>query len=482
MRISYYLNHRLVHDDVHLYQTALDFLRERHHMTGTREVCNEGDCGACAIAIGQPTPTGLQYRAFNSCLYPAVRLHGKHVVTVEGLAGSDALHPIQHVMCEERAVQCGFCTSGIILSLFCLFSRTPTPTREEILLALDGSLCRCTGYAAILKAAQSLSQQCKSDPALIESLNPFDVVAIAGELNSLERSDAIPADSGPGWPAYAAPTTLSELFSLLSNAGAERAQLLGGGTDVMVDVNLKGARPESVIDLARIRELTLIEEHEDGLRIGSGVTLSDVLQSRLVFEKFPALSDAVRQMCSTPVRNSATLAGNVCTASPIADTLPPLIAYNAAVIQQSANGTRRTPVAEFLQGYRKIDVKPHEIVAAIEIPFTSCLCSFEKTGKRRTLDIASVNSALAIQLDDGRLTDMRFVLGGVAPVPVLAVKTSAHLRGKTLSESAIHTAVECLRSELSPISDVRGSAEFRLRLAGNHLVQHFSRLMPHLFK
>ncbi|MBU0509787.1 FAD binding domain-containing protein [bacterium] len=478
MRILFYLNGDFVEAEVRVGQTALDFLREERGLTGAKEACNEGDCGACVIALGELIHDSVRYRAFNSCLLPAVRLHGKHVVSVEGLIEHNALHPVQQAMLEEHAVQCGFCTSGIVMSLFCLFLANPTPTPGEIARALDGSLCRCTGYAPILKAAYSISSRCGHNTDFGKRIRPayFDSIG----RKALEAIASVPTFSNEA--VYHAPRTVADLLSLLSSNGSSPVPtLLNGGTDLMVEVNQGKRAIETVIDISFMKDLREIAHNDAHLSIGARTTLTDVLESQIVCERFPALAEAIRQMCSTPVRNGATLIGNICTASPIADTIPPLLVYNAIVNLESTRGKRRIPLKDFFQGYRKTAIERGEIVTAVEVPFDECLSSFEKTSKRKTLDIASVNSALALQVSNNIITHACYVLGGVAAVPFLAEKSCDYLNGKEPSEGTIAEAARIAADEITPIDDVRGSAEFRRELAANHLIKHFVKLMPSLF-
>jgi xanthine dehydrogenase small subunit len=475
MNISFYLNRELVNASVKPHQNALIFLREIRGLTGAKDVCSEGDCGACAVALGELVGQEIHYRIVNSCLLPLARVHGKHVVTVEGLAEHDRLHPVQQAMIDEHAVQCGYCTAGVVLSLFCLFINSLIPTDDEIISALDGSLCRCTGYASILKAARALSISVQSDPGKAHAIRPsyFDTIAV--QLCRMNKN----ADEEKG---YFIPRNLQELFSFWEGKGKpSEYAMINGDTDIMVGVNLGKQERRSIVDLSQIGEFTGIVNNNSHLTIGARATLTDVLNNESVLRHFPALSEAVGQMCSTPIRNIATLIGNVCNASPIADTIPPLHVYGGVVVLASKSGIRRVPIDQWFIGYRKTAITPGEVVTSIEIPYSDCRASFEKTGKRRTLDIASVNSALALRLRGDKIEDAKLVYGGVAAVPFHASKTCGYLHNRKVTESVIMEAAEIAANEISPIGDVRGSAEFRRKLAGNHLIKHFTKLLPDIF-
>lgn len=481
MKISFLLNRDVVQAAVRANQTALDFLREDRALTGAKEACNEGDCGACLIAVGDFDGTRQRYRAMNSCLLPAARLHGKHVVTVEGLAESGTLHPVQQALLDHHGVQCGFCTSGFVMALFCLFFESPTPTREEILGALDGSLCRCTGYASILRAAEALAERCRDDDLVSGALCPAYFASATETLRALRKATPVPQADLLS-ERYHTPRTRDEYFSLMETIGDAPVTLLGGGTDVMVPMNLGRSAPERVVDISFLNDLSRIEANDAAVMIGARVTLTQLLENEIIRERFPALIEATEQMCSTPIRNAATLAGNLHTASPIADALPPLLVYDARVVLESKSGTRRLPVRDFILGYRKTALERGELIAAIEIPFSDYRASFEKTGKRKTLDIASVNSALAIRVADGRITEARLAYGGVAPMPLIAKRAEESLRGKLLTPDTVRAAARIAAEEVTPIDDVRGSAEFRRQLTENHLIKHFVKLFPSLFE
>ncbi len=479
LRVRFYLNRDLVTAEVPVELSALEFLREWRGLTGVKEVCNEGDCGACTVALGRYTHGRVVYRAVNSCLLPVARLHGRHVVTAEGLAEGERLHPVQQALVDQHAIQCGYCTPGMVMALFCLFVEQPRPSPEEILAALEGTLCRCTGYAAIHAAAQSLAVRPATDSLESQDIRPAYFAEIAQALSKRIASPE-PIMNGDA-VRYHWPQNLDTLFEELNQIHEpETYCLLGGGTDTVVETRFKGRRATHWCDLAQIAELNALEITATHLRIGANVTLAELLESPLPAAHFPALAQCVAQMSSAQIRNVATLVGNVCTASPIADALPPLLVYQAEVVLQTRDDTHRLPLSGFLLGYRKTALCPREIVTAIEIPLHRGWSRFEKTGKRRALDIASVNSALALTLKGNRLSDVRLAFGGVAPTTVFARKTAAFLSGKMLTDALIAEAAELAVTEIQPISDVRGSAAFRRLLTRNHVIKHLTCLLETL--
>ncbi len=459
-RIEFVLNRDRVRVDDRPLAPALAVLRDRFGLTGAKEGCAEGDCGACTIALGAPAEGGVRYRAVNSCLLPAARLAGRHVVTVEGLAEPGNLHPVQRALLDSGAVQCGFCTPGMVMSLFALFAGNPAPTDEDAAGALEGNLCRCTGYESIRAAVRALRA---SGPA---GFLPGYFAAVAGLLPGLPAA---------GWPdeGYHAPAAVSELPALLGRAPGCR--FIAGGTDLM----LEPAAASPVIDVSGVAELRSVLLDSGRLAIGAAATLADVLCSTDVRTRLPVLAEAAGQMASTQIRNLATVAGNIANASPVADAAVLLLALGAELELLSSAGPRRLPLERFYSGYKQTALAPGEFIARVFVPAGAARASFCKTGKRSSVDIASVNSALAVRVDGGAVAEIRFALGGVAPFPVLSTAAEA-LRGRALSGAAVLAAAEAAAAEARPISDVRGRAAFRRDLVRNQFILHFRRLFPQL--
>lgn len=462
------MNAKVVSGSVPPGTTALTFLREVCGLTGTKEGCGEGDCGACTIAVGARTNGRVIYRAVNSCLYPAARLHGKHVVTVEGLADGPNLHPIQKAVLEHHATQCGFCTPGVIMSLFCLYSEKPEPTDAEIRDALEGNLCRCTGYESILEAARS-----------IKSFEiPAHLQDAARLLEKPPRGDHIEGFMAGDWPMdeYRFAASFEKLFEMIEAASLEReCKIVSGGTDLMVAVNVLGKRFTRVFDISGIPGLSEVRRADGHISIGGLVTFAELLENNPVSSRLPALH-AASSMGSAQVRNVATLAGNIANASPVGDGTVALLALGARLVLRSAVGTRMLPLDEFFLGYKKTALGESEIIESIEVPFDWTHSSFVKTSKREAVDIATVSSAVALKIESGKITLARISLGGVAPFPILANKAAAFLVGKTPTEDAFVEAGRIAMTEATPISDVRGSAEYRKLLVRNHLLIHWGRM------
>jgi xanthine dehydrogenase small subunit len=449
--------------------TVLDYVREEAGLTGTKEGCSEGDCGACTVVVGSLRKDRVVYQAVNSCLMPAVRMHGRHIVTIEGLTGDDRLHPIQQAIVTHDATQCGFCTPGIIMSLFALLSERPRPTPEEICRALEGNLCRCTGYEAVRKAAWAVA----SRP---ERIVPEEYANMAERLRSIKSR---PVSTENGSPAYHSPASLDKVFTLLNRFERQADyRLLAGGTDLFVEMNIRGARFAHLVDLIGVSELDGVSRDDSCTRVGANVTLAGLAADAETRVRFPALIEAIRRMGSEPIRNSATLAGNVANASPIADAATVLMALGATLILASESGRRRVPVEGFYLAYKSIDLRSGEIIEAVEIPGLDRLTSFEKTTRREAVDIASMSSCLALTMDGPVIGAARLALGGVAPTPVLLARVGEFLRGKSPGPDIVTRAGELAAETVMPISDVRGSREFRTLLVRNHVVKHFARLFP----
>lgn len=481
-RIAFFLNDREVRAEVFPDDTALEMLRLRFGLTGTKEGCNEGDCGACTVAIGESRNGKVEYRAFTSCLVPAARLQGKHVITIEGLGTPENLHPIQRAILDHHATQCGFCTPGVVMSLFCLFAKNPSPAKGQISEALEGNLCRCTGYLSIMEAGHSLAEKFRLDPGDIKGriLPGYcgDIARKMEHFNQPTELIGVPKPFEKKCLAYHLPDTLDEYFDVIEQInGNSEYRIISGGTDVMVDANIKDAVPGNLIDITHIKELRFIREEAGRIVIGANVTMTEILDDRIIQAKLPLLCSALLQMASLQIRNAATLAGNLATASPIGDAATALLALNAVAILKTRSRERRVPLEDFFKGYRQTALDPHELIKAVEIPIISGFWDFQKSAKRNGVDISSVSSAMTAQTNNRKVTEIRIAIGGVAPTPVLAKGTMEFLQGKSMDTELIEKAARIASSEVTPISDVRGSKEYRNALVRNHVAKHLYKLL-----
>lgn len=467
-RISFFLNGQAKSLDIAPGLSSLDLLNKELHLYGTKCSCNEGDCGACTVVLAHPFEGNIIYEAINSCLYPAARLHGKHLITIEGLGSDAELHPIQKAILEHHASQCGYCTPGFVMSMFALFASTQNPDREAIMSALEGNLCRCTGYQSILEAALEIALN--HDPASIvpawcRELEP-ELFAFNTPLETINRSVA----SHFLIDNYYKATNTQELLALL--AAHPEASLIAGGTDIMVQVNISRKHFKALIDLGDIPELQKISIRPDGLHIGSGVSYSQIKDSGIVRGDFPALIEMIRLIASKQIRNFGTLAGNIANASPIGDSLPLLLVYDAMLILESARGLRELPLQEFFLAYRKTALNPGEYIREIILPIPprSAFIRAKKSTKRKSVDIASVVSAMRIDCASGKVVKAVLAFGGVAATPMISSRFEALMKqdNPLSAEDIAKTVAE----EFKPLSDVRGSAECRSQMVINHILEH----------
>lgn len=480
VQIRFWLNGEPMVQSIPPGMTVLEMLNNKLGMNGTKSSCNEGDCGACTVVIGESGPDSIVYQTINSCLYSAFRLHGKHLITVEGISGKDELHAVQTALLDEHGTQCGFCTPGFVMSLLGLFLNIKNPSEEEILAYLEGNLCRCTGYDSIMKAANLLKTRLKTGKELL----PPKLKSVENSLRVCTAPIVFNlADNPEGWETRNCfiPTTLSELWHNLKTCSKEDSyKFLAGGTDLMVLSNIQHIRYANLIDLSHLQELNFIRIEKSKLLIGGNVTLSALQTDQLIARHFPLLLQAIRQIASRQIRNSATLAGNIANASPIADGATVLMALQAEMVLASPRGERALPLSQYYHGYKQTELKNDEIIKAIALPLpddNKHFYNFIKSAKRKAVDISGVVSAVDISSKNGRIEKAVISFGGVAPYPALAVKTMAHLKNRQLDIKLIEEAAEFAASEFKPISDVRGTEKYRSILIKNHIIKHLNGLL-----
>ncbi len=443
-------------------RTLLEVLREDLNCTGTKEGCNEGDCGACTVVLGEAQGQHIKYSAVNSCIRMAHSLNGLALWTAEDIAAQDGtLHPAQQAMVAQHASQCGFCTPGFVMSLFGMYQNHVAQgqpiSRELAQEELSGNLCRCTGYRSILDAAQAMADL----PPV--RLDESDLLLKLNTLNqSIRRPEA--------YYSYISPQTLPEL--LAARADHPQAQIVAGCTDVGLWVNKMHMQFEQVLDVSRVAELRRVEDDPHHLAIGAAVTLTDAFAA-LVADR-PQLHTFATRFAGLPVRNSGTLGGNVANGSPIGDSMPLLIALGAHVVLMSQRGQRDMPLEQLYTGYRKNVIAADEVLAWIKVPKATPgeLCRVYKISKRFDDDISAVCLALNLQITDGWVVHASVGVGGVAATPVRASQTEVALRGQPWTVETVRTAMATLRGEFSPISDMRASASYRVQVLGN-LLQRF---------
>jgi xanthine dehydrogenase small subunit len=455
-----------------VFTTLSNWLRYDVGATGTKIVCEEGDCGACTVLVAGDD----WYAPVNSCIQSLWQLDGASIVTVEGLSLDGQLNPVQEAMVQCHGAQCGYCTPGFVVAMAGLFegygppgacSRNEPPqhrgeklTEKQVRDGLTGNLCRCTGYEPIIKAALAIDETAMPGLATRYGYGPAtpDSVLIEAEGRT-----------------FFAPATLKEAIEF--KASHPGCTIVQGGTDVGVWINKRGFAPATMLSLRKIAELTSLtaasetsDEKKRGevpgtITAGANVTLADF--ERFIEHRIPQLFAILNIFGSPQIKNAGTLVGNIANGSPIGDTLPFLFVAGAELELAGLNGTRRVPVESFYLGYRKLDLRGDEIITRVIIPPVSDTLRLYKVSRRKDLDISAFTAAIRLRIVDHTIADARVAYGGVGPIVIRMPKTEQFLAGKPLRLETFERAGSIAASEVSPISDVRGSREYRLLLAEN---------------
>ncbi|MER5260367.1 MULTISPECIES: FAD binding domain-containing protein [unclassified Streptomyces] len=471
--------------------TVLDFLRERG-LTGTKEGCAEGECGACSVLVARPGVTkATDWVAVNACLVPAAALDGQEIITSEGLASVDesgrprVLHPVQEEMAVRGGSQCGYCTPGFICSMAAEYYRPDRCVHADAgdsadsadsgggsgagaaegtdaehgpngfdLHALSGNLCRCTGYRPIRDAAFAVGTPTDQDP-LAQRREQSAPAPVATEYRQDGR-------------VFLRRNTLAETLRLLRER--PDAVVVAGSTDWGVEVNIRSRRADCVVAIDRLPELRELRVESDHIEIGAALTLTEI--ERRLDGEVPLLAQLFPQFASRLIRNGATLGGNLGTGSPIGDSPPVLLALEAAVVLADADGEREVPLADYFTGYRQSVRRPGELIRAVRVPLPlSPVAAFHKIAKRRFDDISSVAVALALDIEDGVVRKARIGLGGVAATPIRSLATEAALEGRPWTAETVENAALVLRAEGTPMNDHRASAGYRSAMLGQSLLK-----------
>ncbi|MGO2567181.1 MAG: xanthine dehydrogenase small subunit [Serratia proteamaculans] len=440
--------------------TVLNYLRRDLGRCGTKEGCASGDCGACTVVLAEPDGEQLRYRSVNACLTFVSALHGKQLITVEDLKQQGELHSVQQAMVDCHGSQCGFCTPGFVMSMFCLQKNGAAYQREQAQQALAGNLCRCTGYRPILAAAQ---QACDN-----KTPDSFD----HHQQQTLQRLQAIPAAT----PLAAAgkrclqPQTLEELATLYQQH--PQAKLLAGGTDLALEVTQRHQDLPLMIAIGQIAALKQVSRQDDRLILGAGAALSDLYP--LLADYHPAFGELLARFASQQIRNQGTLGGNIANASPIGDGAPLLLALDARLILHRGATQRELPLNDFFIDYRQTALQPGEFIESIVLPATAP-ADFRawKVSKRLEDDISAVCGAFNLTLEQGIIRDARLAFGGMAATPKRARLCEQQLVGQPWRRATIELAVQALAQDFTPLSDFRASSAYRLLVAQNLLRRYF---------
>ena len=457
--VQFILNDKLVNTEHATGSTVLDYIRYYKRLVGTKIGCREGDCGACTILVGDFENGKLVYRSMTSCLMPLGNAHGKHIVSVEGINMKE-LSPVQQAMVDTNGTQCGFCTIGFVMSLTGFVLNETTKHYNDAIAAIDGNICRCTGYKSIERAAAILSEKINDKPEqetitwLVEhNFIPEYFLQIKDRLTQLRET------------INTASTALNPVIQKL---------ILGGGTDLVVQkaLTVKKAAVEHLFDTSHLQEI----KFENGqCHIGAAVTVTAFAESKLMQDFFSDLHKYIKLISSTPIRNMATMAGNLVNASPIGDMSIFFLALDSELVLNNNGKTRTVKLRDFYKAYKQIDKAADEIIEKIIFtPPQNMHFNFEKVSKRTHLDIASVNSACQMQLnDDDIVENIHLSAGGVAPFPKYLNDTAAFLKGKKINTENLKAAIEIMNAEIAPISDARGTKEYKRLLLRQLFLAHF---------
>jgi len=441
------------------FKTLSNFLRYGQGQTGTKVVCEEGDCGACTVLLGSIAGGDITYKPVHSCTLLMCQLDLTHVVTIEGLTPPSTLNPVQEAMVACHGAQCGFCTPGFVVAMCSVFDRCQSVGEKEIKDGLTGNLCRCTGYEPIIKAGLAVDAKGVTKLAAL-----YPSKAMLQDFQKCSDEAVSIADQGRH---LSVPRDLTEAAKF--KEAHPGLTVVSGGTDVCVVLNKRGVEPKDLLCLNRISGIDCIVCEKNKLIVGALATLAQLEET--VEQRIPELHGIMWLFGSPQIRYSGTLAGNIVNASPIADTIPFLLVSNAELELVGTSGTRKVNINQFYKGYKQLDLKPDELVARIHIPLPTAgdIMKLFKVSRRRNLDISTFTAAFYLELDGkDTIKSARIAYGGVGPVVLRLPQTEKFLAGKSISdEKAFKEAGALAKKEITPISDVRGSADFRNQLAAN---------------
>lgn len=459
--IRFLLNGRDVAlSDVGADATLLDFLRIDQRLTGTKEGCAEGDCGACTVLVGRLTDQGLRYETVNACIRFLATLDGCHVVTIEYLGGPDGrLSPVQQAMVDHHGSQCGFCTPGIVMSLYALWMAHARPTVAQVETALQGNLCRCTGYAPIIRAAQAVTDYGSPTAEHLAT----ERAAVAARLQALRDGKRVELRSQDSFAIL--PADVDDLAAVLESM--PDATIVAGSTDVGLWVTKFLKRISPAVFIGHLEGLKSIEVTSDSVKMGAGVTYTEAQD--VLARHFPHLSDYWDRIAGWQVRNMGTIGGNIANGSPIGDTPPVLMALGASITLRKGDVRRELPLEAFFLEYGKQDRAPGEFVERISIPRPADggHHAAYKISKRREEDISSVAVGIFVEVEHGVIRAARLAFGGLAGVPARAAAAEAALLGQPWEEETLIAAAQKLPEDFQPLTDMRATADYRMQVAQN---------------
>jgi xanthine dehydrogenase small subunit len=450
------------------FSSLSDFLRYDLGLTGTKVVCAEGDCGSCTLFIGRPSGDRIVYKPVTSCIQFLHQLDCTHVVTVEGLTPADSLNPVQEAMVRCHGAQCGYCTPGIVVSMYSLFEDKAgvAVCENDLRAALVGNLCRCTGYQSIIRAG--IETAAEKIPSL-DSLYPpgemlKDFAAHLGESATVRSGDR----------CHFKPASVADAVAF--KAANPDCTVVAGATDIGVLIN-KGIRdPKVVLNLSGLHELGAIAISANAIDAGAMATITDL--EKATATALPEYARFLHWFGSPPIKNAATIGGNIANGSPIGDSMPALFVLDAEIELAGTQGSRRININQFYTGYRKTVMATDEIITSVHIPLPADDEYFKlyKISRRKDLDISAVAVAIRMRVESGKIVDVRIAYGGVGPTIMRLPRVEAFLTNNDFKETTFQEAAKLARQEVRPISDVRGSADYRTQLAGNILLKFFAEM------
>ncbi len=443
-------------------ETLLNFVRTKLKKTGTKEGCAEGGCGACTIVLGELKDNNIIYTAINSCITFLPTLNGKQLILVEDLISKDnSLHPVQEAMIKCHGSQCGFCTPGFIMSLFSMFKNYSKLKEDVIKDSIAGNLCRCTGYKPIIKAAKSLRTKNKIDHFV---KNKKQIIALLKKIGN--ESIAIYKKD----KKYFAPRYVAELKKILKKNS--KSKLLSGGTDLSLVVTKDRKDIESIVYMNSIKELNYIKKNSKYIEVGATTSLSNF--EIYIKKYYPDFNKILKRYGSVQIRNVATIAGNIATASPIGDNLPLLLALDSQIVLQDIKKSKILPINDFFINYRKTKLKEGQFIHSIRIPIlVKNIFKAYKISKRFDDDISSVCAAFNLIIEKNKIKEIKIAYGGMAAVPKRAVYCERVLLNSSITKTVIDKAKNALEKDFSPISDMRASGNYRKIVAKNLLEKCF---------
>ncbi len=458
------------------FQSLSDFLRHDLGLVGTKVVCAEGDCGSCSVLVGRFRNKDLKFEGLDSCIQYLYQLDCTHVISVEGLKQDNQIHPVQQAMVDAMGSQCGYCTPGFVMSMAAMLETREPLTRLSIQDGLTGNLCRCTGYEQIIEAALSLPKLSKDSSGLQPPSKIFDKKLVVEDFKK-HASEPLLCEYVQKWNGetnrarFFVPSSMKEAIEFKQKH--KNVTVVAGGTDISVQINKQHIEPKCVMSLTNLKKLDFIEVKNRKVKVGASVTWTKL--GEFCQQNLPELFEIISLFASRQIRNAGTLAGNIANASPIADSLPFLHVIDAEIELSGKKGKRWININNFFHAYKKTEMRPSELITSIRwnLPDSSDILKLYKVSKRKDLDISTFTAGIMLRVKHGKVEKARLAYGGVGPIVLRLPVTERFIEDKPVTESLFQQAGIIASDEISPISDVRASTNYRKQLAENILIKFF---------